>query len=489
MNAPPIQTEPLNGLPSWPIGLLAGVEGSGKTAQAIMASASDLIGRTFMVVCGEDTPHDYAAIPGQRVEVVRHDGTYRGMLDAVIAASRQDRVEESKPNLIIFDSGTRLWNLLSESAQESANERARKKNKYVGEDGADIGRDLWNTATSRWNHVIEALREHDGPSIITARLDQQSGTDENTGQPTKEKVWKVQGQKMLPYEVGFIIQMRASYPGSENYLAKVKKWGYEHPTKRGKVEYRALDPDFTVDQLWRNLGLDALVQKRQHAELVVQSESDQTIRRDVLLEEVKAAAIEAGVALQTIADDWSNSHNGQRINATTDIGGLELLRDDLRAQAPQRSPVVQEKLDAVQEQVDNAGPMRTNEGGQTGPTGRNAVAARAASTPPKSRQEQHAELALEEAAFQAEVLNADLNDYCSVFLNTPGDFTSVHLAKATRFLVRARPGVIEALRAKGDATVAEQYAAVGNGFPVQMGHVTGAAVAAEDAPQGQEARA
>jgi hypothetical protein len=159
-------------------------------------------------------------------------------------------------------------------------------------------------------------------------------------------------------------------------------------------------------------------------------------------------------------------------------------QQDSDAQGATRSPEVQEKLDKVQEQVDSATPLQTNVGGETVPTGRNAVAERAqvneqeraqraASTPAKTRQEQHAELALEEAAYQAEVLGADFNTYCSVFLDTPGDFTTVHLAKATRFLVRARPGVIEALRTKGDATPADKYAEAGNQFPLRMGPITG----------------
>lgn len=52
-----------------------------------------------------------------------------------------------------------------------------------------------------------------------------------------------------------------------------------------------------------------------------------------LLAEIKAAAEAAGVDLATVAAEWAESHAGQRIAEATDVGGLELLRDDLRGRA------------------------------------------------------------------------------------------------------------------------------------------------------------
>lgn len=52
-----------------------------------------------------------------------------------------------------------------------------------------------------------------------------------------------------------------------------------------------------------------------------------------LLAQIKAAAEAAGVDLATVAAEWAESHEGQAIGEATDIGGLELLRDDLRGRA------------------------------------------------------------------------------------------------------------------------------------------------------------
>jgi hypothetical protein len=51
--------------------------------------------------------------------------------------------------------------------------------------------------------------------------------------------------------------------------------------------------------------------------------------RDALLTQIKTAAEAAGVALDAIAAEWAESHEGEAIRQTTDLGGLELVRDTL----------------------------------------------------------------------------------------------------------------------------------------------------------------
>lgn len=50
-----------------------------------------------------------------------------------------------------------------------------------------------------------------------------------------------------------------------------------------------------------------------------------------LLTEIGELADQAGMSRQTLADEWAASHDGQPIRQATDLGGLELLRDDLAA--------------------------------------------------------------------------------------------------------------------------------------------------------------
>ena len=244
------RTRKPTGKPPWPILLLAGGEKAGKSWSCAEASGSDLIGRTFWIGIGEDDPDEYGAVPGADFEIVNHDGSYRDILAAITWAAQQPPTD-GKPNLLILDSMTRLWDLLCDMAQDQANGRARRKADNPStrqaaaqsDSEADIHMDLWNIAKDRWGHVIEALRQHQGPSLVTARLEEV--TVMQNGKPTKEKALKVKAEKSLPYDVGGIVQMPER--GSA-FLVGVR-------SARLQVPSRMPLPGFTVDKLWRQLGL------------------------------------------------------------------------------------------------------------------------------------------------------------------------------------------------------------------------------------------
>lgn len=250
------------GKPSWPILLLAGGEKAGKSYASAKASSSDLIGQTYWVGVGEDDPDEYGAIPGARFVIAKHDGTQKSILTALRDASKQPRVD-GKPNLLVLDSGSRVWEMLSDEAQERANIRAKKaaekwKKPYDPDSEATIGPDLWNKATARWQDIMDVLREHDGPSIITARLDIVTVMDDK-GQPTKEKSQKIKGQKSLPYDVGGIVEMPER---GKAFITGIRSLKLDVPVGN-KVPVK----DFSVDWLWHKLGLDVegATAPRQHS--------------------------------------------------------------------------------------------------------------------------------------------------------------------------------------------------------------------------------
>jgi hypothetical protein len=259
MKLPALVTRPPTGKPSWPILLLAGVEKSGKSYSSAEASASPLVDRTLWVGIGEDAPDELGALPGARFEIVEHDGTYRGILAALTACAAQPA--DKAPNLLVLDSATRLWDLLCDELQVEANRRARvKAEKYgrkVSDEDATITMDQWNTAKQRWAHVMDVLRSHQGPVIVTARLE--AVTVVKDGQPTTDRTWKVKAEKSLPFDVGAIVEMPAR---GETWLTGVRSLRFK-PAQSGRTEY----PDFTVEKLWTDLGLaekDA-TSPRQHA--------------------------------------------------------------------------------------------------------------------------------------------------------------------------------------------------------------------------------
>lgn len=259
-----LRTRRPTGLPSWPLMLINGMPKAGKSYAAVEATTSEHIGRALFIPVGEDDPDELGAMPGADYEIVEHDGSYLGVLGAVVECVDALRGAE-KPGLIIVDSISNLWTLITDEAQVRANnraaEKARKNGRRVPEGDVTIGMDLWNQARVRWDDVMDALREHDGPVILTARAENKTVVE--NGEPTTQKEWKVQGHRSLENNVDAIVEL---HERGKVYLTGVKsmKMGMNLPAGR-RVPY----PGFTVEKLWRDLGvLDIEVGRRRHTSTV-----------------------------------------------------------------------------------------------------------------------------------------------------------------------------------------------------------------------------
>ena len=247
MDTPQLVTRKPTGQPSWPILLLAGAEKAGKTYAALAASGSEHVGTTHVITIGEDDPDEYGAIPGADFNIVEHDGTYRGILHAVMAARKDLEARASageEPGMIVVDSMSRLWHLLSDDAQAAANTRAKGRRNADGD--YTISMDLWNIAKSRWDNVMDELRSHQGPVVLTARLAITAVVGDG-GQPTGEKVEKVEGHKSLPFDVA--AEVRLTAPG-EAFLVGVRSLAMD-----GRTAREPLAGDWTVEGLWSGLGV------------------------------------------------------------------------------------------------------------------------------------------------------------------------------------------------------------------------------------------
>ena len=232
-----LRTRKPTGQPPWPQLLIAGASKAGKTYACAEASASDLVRRTFWLGIGEPDPDMYGAIPGAAFDIVEHDGSWRGIGQALHAINQEGE------SLLVVDSMTRLWDLLKDESQTLASERARRKNRG-NPDEAKIDMDLWNRAKERHSAVVTAIQAHQGPVLMTARLDVVTAMDDQ-GRPTKDKDLKIQTEKNLPYEVDGVVLMpergKARIDGLRSMV-----WQIDRPTDM---------PGFTVDGLWRQLGL------------------------------------------------------------------------------------------------------------------------------------------------------------------------------------------------------------------------------------------
>lgn len=309
-----LQTRKPTGMPSWPILLLAGREKAGKTWAALGASASEMVGRTLYIGIGEDDPDEYSVLPGVEFEIVEHDGTYPGVLEAI-----RDAVAEphgDKPTLIVVDSMSRLWDLIQDNMQAIANRRAKGKRNPNGD--FTISTDLWNVAKDQWKDVMDVLREHRGPVIVTARLD--PVTVMENGQPTSQKEWKVQAHKSLVFDATAVVEM---HERGHFLLTGVK-------SVRVHLDKPQLLPKFTVETFWATLGIADGTTDRAHATTV----ADRSGAEPATMQERVAAAVAAVKNAESVEKLDSIEAHATRLG----INGVSPLREALAEKRAELGP-------------------------------------------------------------------------------------------------------------------------------------------------------
>lgn len=239
------------GSASYPIVLLAGVQGGGKSWAAAEATGLPYFKRSFWLELGEQMADEYGDVPGADYEIINHDGSYKQILAACKWAARESKT--SGPGVFVLDSATELWSMLSDEQQLAANRRmdnkaAQGRGRSRAEDQeADVTVDLWNKAKDRSNDVMDALREFNGLVILTARLDDQAVIGAG-GQPTGDRIWKVRTHKEVPYYAQVVMQARAPRQWTMTKVASTKL----SMPKEGYKDW----PDFTIEELLILMELD-----------------------------------------------------------------------------------------------------------------------------------------------------------------------------------------------------------------------------------------
>ncbi len=318
-----LQTRKPTGLPSWPVVLLGGREKAGKTWAALHGSTSPLVGRTLYIGIGEDDPDEYSAIPGADFEIVLHDGTYAGIRGAVEGAVAEPPVD-GKPTLIILDSGTRAWNLIVDNAQAVANRKAKGRQDPLTGDYS-VTPDLWNAAAAQWAGIMNPLLRHQGPVVVTARLDNVMVM--RNGQPTQEKEWKIQGHKTLPFDASAVVEMRER---GHFLLTGVRSARIALPEPR-------LIPEFSLPWFWDLLGLAQGVGERTHSAIVADSGLEEAI-----------AAIEGARTLAELQKVWGELQRAGLSKEADVIEAKEIRKHELQkpAQDAPQTPEVSEGANA-----------------------------------------------------------------------------------------------------------------------------------------------
>lgn len=202
-----LQTRRPTGRPAWPLVLVDGEPKAGKSFSALSLSADPRVGRTFVFDLGDGTADEYAALGP--FEIVETNGTFSDLHDKIRAAA-EIPAHEGRPNVIVIDSGSDLWDLLKRWTDHRA--RASKKGRAALAEDPDAEIDpsmnLWNDAKERWALVVNVLRRFPGVGVITAQGGEVARLDAQ-GRPMPGKTdWSTTAEKTLPQQATAIVRLR-----------------------------------------------------------------------------------------------------------------------------------------------------------------------------------------------------------------------------------------------------------------------------------------
>lgn len=204
-----LKTRKPSGAVPWPCLLLEGGEGSGRSWMAAQLTASERVGRSVWLELGsEGSADEYGAIPGVRYELLLHDGTWQSILEQVTAVrdeARKDHDAGKPPVVLVIDTMTAEWELLSDWADNRARARETYKRQKANRPqlGADadvtIGMDLWNDAKARHRKLMTLLLTFPGIVVLLARGAEVAKVE--GGKPVEgRRDYKVRGEKDLAYD-------------------------------------------------------------------------------------------------------------------------------------------------------------------------------------------------------------------------------------------------------------------------------------------------
>ena len=206
---------------TWPCILVEGEEKAGKTWLAYQLSKSDKIGAAFAIDLGEGSADEYASIGNYEVLMADPDNplapwTFPALLDQVSAVrdfAREQIEAGEKPVMLTIDTMSDEWGVLVDAITAKA-ARSEKNRRMLAEDPAaevKVPNHLWNDANAKHRRLMTMLLTFPGIVVLTARGKEVA--EIRNGSPVEgSKVWKVEGQKNLAYDVTAWIRMRRNAP-------------------------------------------------------------------------------------------------------------------------------------------------------------------------------------------------------------------------------------------------------------------------------------
>jgi hypothetical protein len=204
----------------WPFILLTGGEFSGKTTAAALAAESGRFGRTWVLPFGEDP--DQIAEYAPDAEIVEHDGSlyeFAAAVEQIAARVNAEPLVDGKPQLVLVDSGTALWDLFSQIAEARArrtDEAAADlmRNPYAS---VNIGPLNWSAVNKMWLRLIRQFKSMQAVVVMTARgkdgvIIDGRGQIDNQAARRGDKTYRVQVQSETPYEAHAFVKLDRDDP-------------------------------------------------------------------------------------------------------------------------------------------------------------------------------------------------------------------------------------------------------------------------------------
>lgn len=254
-----LQTRKPTGQTGWPKILVEGGDKSGKSWKVAELSASPKVGRTVVLILGEDESKwdEFAQIPGADFEIVTHDGTWTSMLGQIEAAREEAAKAVANgelPFVFAVDTATAIWEGLKDWATLRA--RSSKKNRIAlaadPDAEIDVSGNYWNDSRRRWRQgLIRNMLTFPGIFVLLAR-GREVTLYENNQPVAGRKGWSVEGEKDLPFDVNCHIRLSREDRPQLVSMASVK-----NPIRPGIDRPRRLPDDFTLESfIFEIYGLD-----------------------------------------------------------------------------------------------------------------------------------------------------------------------------------------------------------------------------------------
>lgn len=233
----------------WPLLLIEGPEKTGKTYTSVLLSKSPKVGQMYWIDFGEGSADEYGAIPGVNYEIVRHDGSwadiYQAVTDVYEEAQRVAAAKE-KPVVLLIDGMNAEWDLHKNWAGARARSTQSNREKLQRDPDAEIKvpQNCWNDANARHRQLMWMLMRFPGIAIMTARGKVVSAVDDN-GRPIEgKKDYRVEGQKDLGFDATAWIRLYRDKPA-----IVVGARSVHLGIRAGKDEPYRLGKDWTLEEV------------------------------------------------------------------------------------------------------------------------------------------------------------------------------------------------------------------------------------------------